>query len=188
MTPFEVWYGKKSTVQHLRTFWCVVHVKDTTPNLKKLDEHNRRMIFIGYEPGSKAFRAYGPLTRKIHVTRDVIFDEQAQWDWAQGGERGEDASTDTFSIEMEYTTTVLGESAVVLPGGSPGLASPTSSPSPPPQSPPPSPVVVAGEEVQHGEHDPPLIMCEEDLDIDHDEDAPLCLRQTVDILGPTLPQ
>jgi hypothetical protein len=132
MTPFEVWYGKKPAVQHLRTFRCVVHVKDTTPNLKKLDEHNRRMIFIGYEPGSKAFRAYDPLTRKVHVTRDVIFDEQAQWDWAQGGERGEDASTDTFYIEMEYTTTVLGEPAAVLPGGSPGLASPTSSPSPPP--------------------------------------------------------
>jgi hypothetical protein len=29
---------------------------------------------------------------------------------------------------------------------------------------------------------------EEDLDIDHDEDAPLCLRQIVDILGPALPR
>jgi hypothetical protein len=33
MTPFEAWYGKKPIVQHLRMFWCVVHVKDTTPNL-----------------------------------------------------------------------------------------------------------------------------------------------------------
>jgi hypothetical protein len=147
MTPFEAWYGKKPAVQHLRTFECVVHVKDTTPNLKKLDDRSRRMIFIGYEPGSKAFRAYDPLTRKVHVTRDAIFDEQAQWDWAQGGERGEDANTDTFSVEMEYTTTVLDEPAAVLPGGSPGLASPASSPSPPPQWSSPSPAVVAGEEV-----------------------------------------
>jgi hypothetical protein len=34
------------------------------------------MIFIGYEPGSKAFRVYDPLTRKVHVTRGVIFYEQ----------------------------------------------------------------------------------------------------------------
>jgi hypothetical protein len=147
MMMFEAWYGKKPAVQHLRTFGCVVHAKDTTPNLKKLGDHSRRMIFIGYEPGSKAFRAYDPFTRKVHVTKDMIFDEHAQWDWAQGGERGEDAGTDMFSIEMEYTTTVLGEPMVVLLGGSPGLALPVSSPAPPPQLPLPSPVAVAGEEV-----------------------------------------
>jgi hypothetical protein len=54
-TPFEGWYGKKPDVQHLRTFECVVHVKDTTPNLKKLDDPSRPMIFIGYEPGSKVY-------------------------------------------------------------------------------------------------------------------------------------
>jgi hypothetical protein len=30
-TPFEGWYGKKSGIQHLQTFECVVHVRDTTP-------------------------------------------------------------------------------------------------------------------------------------------------------------
>jgi hypothetical protein len=114
-------------------------------NLKKLDD-----IFIGYESGSKTFRAYDPLTRKVHVTRDMIFEEQAQWDWAQGGGCGED--TETFSIEMEYTTTVLGAPAAMQPAESLGLALSTGSPSPPPQSPPPSPAVVAREEVQHGEH------------------------------------
>jgi transposase InsO family protein len=36
-TLFEAWYRKKPSVQHLWTFGCLVHVKDMTPNLKKLD-------------------------------------------------------------------------------------------------------------------------------------------------------
>jgi hypothetical protein len=75
--PFEAWFGKKSSVQHLRTFGCVVHVKNTPLNLKKLEDRKRLMIFIGYEPGSKADRAYKPVSGKVHVTRDVVFDEQA---------------------------------------------------------------------------------------------------------------
>jgi hypothetical protein len=38
MTPFEAWYGKKPAVHYLRTFGCVVYVKNTKPNLKKLED------------------------------------------------------------------------------------------------------------------------------------------------------
>jgi hypothetical protein len=79
-TSFEGWYGKKSGVQHMQTFECVVHVEDTTSNLKKLDDWSRPMIFISYEPGSKAYWAYDLVTKKVHVSRDMIFDEQARWD------------------------------------------------------------------------------------------------------------
>jgi hypothetical protein len=44
------------------------------------------MIFVGYEKGSKAFRAYDPITKRVTITRDVIFDEVAQWDWSTGSE------------------------------------------------------------------------------------------------------
>jgi hypothetical protein len=44
------------------------------------------MIFVGYEKGSKAFRAYDPITKRVTITRDVIFDEAAQWDWSTGSE------------------------------------------------------------------------------------------------------
>jgi hypothetical protein len=44
------------------------------------------MIFAGYEKGSKAFRAYDPITKRVTITRNVIFDEVAQWDWSTGSE------------------------------------------------------------------------------------------------------
>jgi hypothetical protein len=33
------------------------------------------MIFIGYESGSKVYCMYVLVTKRVHVTRDVVFDE-----------------------------------------------------------------------------------------------------------------
>ena len=77
MTPFKAWHGKKPAVHHLRVFGCIAYVLNTTPHLKKLEDRDRRMIFIGYEYGSKAYRAYDPTTRRVHATRDIVFDEMA---------------------------------------------------------------------------------------------------------------
>jgi hypothetical protein len=52
-TPFEVCYKKKPTVHHLRTFGCIVYVRNTKPHLKKLDDRSRKMIFVGYERGQR---------------------------------------------------------------------------------------------------------------------------------------
>ena len=85
-TPFEVWYGKKPAVHHLKTFGCIVYVKNTAPHLKKLEDRGRKMIFVGYEKVSKAYRSYDPIAGTVHVTRNVIFDELTQWDWSGGAE------------------------------------------------------------------------------------------------------
>jgi hypothetical protein len=47
MTPFEAWHGRKLTVHHLRTFGCIVYVRNTTLHLKKLEDRDRTMIFVG---------------------------------------------------------------------------------------------------------------------------------------------
>ena len=80
-TPYEAWHGKKPAVQHLRTFGCVVYVKDVRPHLRKLDDRSAAMVFIGFDERVKGYRAYDPVNRRVHITRDAIFDEQASWDW-----------------------------------------------------------------------------------------------------------
>ncbi|WVZ71837.1 hypothetical protein U9M48_020372 [Paspalum notatum var. saurae] len=80
-TPYELMNGTAPTVHHLRMFGCVAHVKVATPHPKKLDDRSRAMIFVRYEPGSKAYRVYDPDTRRVHVSRDVVLNEEAQWDW-----------------------------------------------------------------------------------------------------------
>lgn len=37
------------------TFVCLGYVKDTWPNLRKLDDYSPSMVFISYEEGSKAY-------------------------------------------------------------------------------------------------------------------------------------
>jgi hypothetical protein len=43
----------------------------------KLEDRGRKMIFIGYESCSKVYRAYDPIMKRVHVTHDMVFDEQA---------------------------------------------------------------------------------------------------------------
>jgi hypothetical protein len=99
MTPFEAWHGRKPAVHHLKTFGCIVFVRNTPPHLKKLGDHGYKMIFIDYESSSKVYRAYEPIMKCVHVTCDVVFDEQALWDWGSGGDDGKlDGGDDAFMM------------------------------------------------------------------------------------------
>jgi transposase InsO family protein len=75
MKSIEAWHGRKSAVHHLRTFRCIVYVRNTMPHLKKLEDCGCKMIFVCYESSFKVYRAYDPITKRVHVTRDVVFDE-----------------------------------------------------------------------------------------------------------------
>ena len=75
MTPYEAWYGHKPTVDHLHTFGCVAHVKTVTGHTSKLADRSTPMVLVGYEKGTKTYRACNPSTNKVVVTRDVVFEE-----------------------------------------------------------------------------------------------------------------
>jgi hypothetical protein len=115
----------------------VVHVKNTLPNLKKLEYRSKLMIFIGYEPRSKAYRAYDPVAKKVHVSRDMVFDEQAQWSWSTEAESESAVGDDTFTVEMEYSTTVQGLPLGEDNPGAPMATAQEGSPEPPGSAAPP---------------------------------------------------
>ena len=77
MTPYQAWYGRKPNVSYLRTFGCIGHVKTVKPGLGKLEDRSTKMVFLGYEDGTKAYRLYDPARGKVVVSRDVVFDEAA---------------------------------------------------------------------------------------------------------------
>ena len=88
-TLFEAWHGHKPSMAFMRTFGCVGHV-NTKPGLTKLEDRSTKMVFLGYEEGSKAYRLYDPVAGRVTVSRDIIFDETAAWRWdgGDGGSRG----------------------------------------------------------------------------------------------------
>ncbi|KAK4404113.1 hypothetical protein Sango_0779900 [Sesamum angolense] len=59
MTPIEAWSEKRH----------------------KLEEKTEKGIFLGYSTQSKGYRIYNLKTKKLIISRDVEFDEDAVWNW-----------------------------------------------------------------------------------------------------------
>ena len=69
-------------MSHLKIFGSVVYVK-TTRRLSKIEDMSKCMMFMGYEAGSKAYRFLDPATFKLHINRDVIFDETKSFKFSE---------------------------------------------------------------------------------------------------------
>jgi flagellar basal body L-ring protein FlgH len=55
------------------------------------------MVMIGYEAGTKAYRAYNPVNKKLVVTRDVLFEEEKSWNWSSA-EPVQSISDEIFTV------------------------------------------------------------------------------------------
>ena len=47
----------------------------------KLDDKSEKYVFVGYDASSKGYKLYNPVTKKTMIRRDVVFDEEASWNW-----------------------------------------------------------------------------------------------------------
>ena len=82
-TPYEGFRNKKPNIEHLRVFGCIEYAKVDKKLLKKLDDRARMLVHLGTEPGSKAYHLLDPQTRKIVISRDVVFDKSRGWNWSE---------------------------------------------------------------------------------------------------------
>lgn len=87
-TPEEAWSGIKPDVTHFRVFGCIGHVHIPEAKRIKLDDKSCKCVFIGSSEESKAYRMYNPISKKIMVSRDVVFEETKQWDWGRNDVEG----------------------------------------------------------------------------------------------------
>ena len=96
-TPYERLRGRKPSIGHIRVFGCVAHAKRDSALIKKLDDRSEALVHLGIEPGSKAYRLYNPSTKRVVVSRDVIFNEETCWNW-KGDKNHEEADSGNFSM------------------------------------------------------------------------------------------
>jgi hypothetical protein len=75
MTPEEKFTGKKADVSHLKVFGCIAYVHVPDEKRSKLDPKAEKCIFIGYSSKQKRYRCFNPSTRKLQMSKDVVFDE-----------------------------------------------------------------------------------------------------------------
>jgi hypothetical protein len=138
-TPYEVWHGVNPPVHFLLTFGYVAHVKNSDQRLIKIDERSTPMVFVGYEARTKVFLFYNPMSRRVHVLRDVMFEEERSLDWGADKGAGPDDDVEPFQVE-HYTLVPVGQggSAARTPHAASAPAT-TTSPTTPSQTEMPSP-------------------------------------------------
>jgi hypothetical protein len=74
-TPYELWTGRKPSLQHFRIWGCPTEARPYRPQEKKLDERTVSCYFIGYAERSRGYKFYDPTNRIIFETNTVKFFE-----------------------------------------------------------------------------------------------------------------
>ena len=82
MTPYEALRSRKPNLKHLKVFGCVCYARTEAVGRNKLDDRPRALVHLGTEPGSKAYRLLDPVSKRIMVSRDVLFLEEKEWNWS----------------------------------------------------------------------------------------------------------
>jgi hypothetical protein len=76
LTPFELCFGHKPPVSHLRPFGCKYFVLKHE-NLDKFESHSFDGILLGYTPHARSYRVYNLVTNIVVESYDMTFDETA---------------------------------------------------------------------------------------------------------------
>ncbi|KAL0299921.1 UNVERIFIED_CONTAM: Retrovirus-related Pol polyprotein from transposon TNT 1-94 [Sesamum angustifolium] len=77
--PKAFWAEAVYTAVYLLNSICYVHIP--TEKRHKLEEKTEKGIFLGYSTQSKGYRIYNLKTKKLIISRDVEFNEDAMWNW-----------------------------------------------------------------------------------------------------------
>ena len=74
-TPYFRLHGQHPTYTHLRTFGCLCYPNLYATTTHKLQPRSTRCVFIGYPREHKGYRCFDLSSRRVIVSRHVIFDE-----------------------------------------------------------------------------------------------------------------
>jgi hypothetical protein len=75
-TPYELWFHKKPSVSHYRTFGTLAYVFIDKSLRTKFQPKGLSVIFVGYSDTSKGWRFWNPRTDTVLESFDVLFDEK----------------------------------------------------------------------------------------------------------------
>jgi hypothetical protein len=76
LTPFELRFGRKPSVSHLRPFGCKFFILKHG-NLDKFESRSSDGILLGYTPHGKYYKVFNLDTNTVVKSCDMIIDETA---------------------------------------------------------------------------------------------------------------
>jgi len=118
VTPEEAWSGHKPSVTHLRVFGCVSYAKIPNARRTKLNDKNKKCIFVRYGDRRMGYKLFNLITKKVIMNRDVIFEDDKTWEWNDDQKAVKWISTDLILEDKEEVPTVLAKGPI-LPANEP---------------------------------------------------------------------
>jgi hypothetical protein len=97
-TPWELFWGRKPDLSHLRVFGCTAFVHVPRTQRSKLEPTATRGVMLGYEQPGRNYRIWAG--GKVIISATVLFDEQrrgwdsGQWDAAGCSSEEDDSGSD----------------------------------------------------------------------------------------------
>ena len=74
VSPHEHLLKSPLDPSYLRMFGCLVYAHTNTQQTK-YDPTSRKLVFIGYDPSTKGYTLWNPLSHSTVVSTDVVFEE-----------------------------------------------------------------------------------------------------------------
>lgn len=71
-------------------------------------------FFFGVSESFKAYKLFNPLTKKIVISKDVVFDEENTWDWNRSNEQEQFSAPYTQENSSDSVTTTTTSPTVVV--------------------------------------------------------------------------
>lgn len=96
VTPQEAWSRIKPSVDHFRIWGCLAHVHKPKVNRGKLDNRSFPCILLGVSEESKGYKLFDPNTKRVVVSKDVVFEEDKMWSLG-------DMYEEQISIELRWS-------------------------------------------------------------------------------------
>jgi len=93
--------GKKPNPSYMRRFGCPAYIAVPAQKRQKLDSKAQKLIFVGYEEGTKGYRFLNTDTDKVYISRDVIV--------LEGNHHGDDIQNETSEKDAEVEVNVESE-------------------------------------------------------------------------------
>lgn len=73
--PYELLYKRKPKYSQMRSFGCLCYPTVPKPHRDKFEPRTTPHVFVGYPFNTKGYKVLNLATKKIHISRDVAFNE-----------------------------------------------------------------------------------------------------------------
>ncbi|KAJ1700890.1 hypothetical protein LUZ63_000669 [Rhynchospora breviuscula] len=141
LSPYELLFHKPPNYLELRVL-CSQCFPLTRPyNQHKLQPHSLPCVFIGYAMSQKGYRCYHPPTKRIFVSRHVLFNEQVfPFHTTSSPSINNTTTTDVYSL-WDLSSPSIGPSISSVASGPPPAAASSLGPTNPPPTSPDGPLM-----------------------------------------------